>query len=149
LDLSRDEVRVICEAYPLLKIRVRDYDLRRDTVISRAGGSSVTVSKKQKSAGDPTADKVVALEQLEQQYLGALLLTRTIEGVLQFQGPEGRRMFELYFCRGLSQEDVAEKVRFSVRTVSRRLNKILDTLSYWLAREPVVLEAARELLKVS
>jgi DNA-directed RNA polymerase specialized sigma24 family protein len=58
-------------------------------------------------------------------------------------------MFELYFCRGLSQEDVAEKVRFSVRTVSRRLNKILDTLSYWLAREPVVLEAARELLKVS
>lgn len=147
MNLTRDEVRAICRAYSLLKVRLKAHELRRKTILQSGGTSIMTVEGRRAGPGDPTAAKVQALEHLERNYFQSLKITWAIEECLKAMGKESEKVFKLYFENGLTVREVAQKMRLTKSSVHRRIAKILDTVAYWLTREEDTKKAALHLLK--
>lgn len=148
MNLTRDDARAICKAYSILNLRVKAYEMRRETILNRYGSSVATVpGKRTRPSGDPTAGKVQALEKLEQNYLQALTVTWAIDEAVAALGKEASKIFNLYFVKGLTVREVAQKMKLTKSSIHRRIAKILDTVAYWLAREEEIQEAALNLLK--
>jgi DNA-directed RNA polymerase specialized sigma24 family protein len=148
LDLTRDEVKAICRAYTVLKVRVEEYRRRRSAIVGGSGSSVVTIQGTKTGPSDPTLSKVSALETLEQRYLQALAVTWAMDECLAAMGKESEKIFNLYFVKGLPVREVGVRLGMTKSAVHRRANKILDTIGYWLTREKDTWEATQKLTRM-
>ncbi len=146
MDLTRDEVKAICRAYTVLKVRVEEYRRRRSAIVGGSGSSVVTIQGTKTGPSDPTLSKASALETLEQRYLHALAVTWAMDECLAAMGKESEKIFNLYFVKGLPVREMAGKMKLTKSAVHRRISKVLDTIAYWLGRDPEAKKAARDLL---
>lgn len=82
---------------------------------------------------DTTADVVAKMWELAQRLaerLNQLIALRAeIEGWLEEFEPEERRMLRLYYVDGLTWEEVAERVGYSSRHLSRKIKRLYASVS--------------------
>lgn len=87
-------------------------------------GERVTNGKVTDSTAE-TVDKMWHLAELLAEKLNKLIALRTeIEGWLDSFEPDDRRMLRLYYVDGLTWEEVAERVGYSSRHLSRKIKRL-------------------------
>ena len=120
----------LLQKYPLLKVNLRSYlEERADVLLGTSGDPVISVGGRGRRLSDPTLRKVTALERVDERHATTLTILHVVEKTLKRLDSSSRRMVELYFFEGLTLTAVSARLKVSISTAERRLQRFVKDLA--------------------